>query len=83
MEIEEYEITGEVPMPFNQAAHRTLIDKVRAWFRGENLHDPNDSLWVCYALVYLYSRQTRAEQNSDETIRKNGVGFTTCDAVLF
>jgi len=39
-----------------------------------------DDRWACRALLAIYDKQTIEEQQSDETLRHNGEGFTGADA---
>lgn len=43
----------------------------------------SDSKWVERALLRLYERQTTTEQNAEQTINHNLMGFQPCDARMF
>ena len=40
----------------------------------------NDQRWIEKAILTLYERQTRQEQNAEHAIEHNGVGFSGPDS---
>jgi hypothetical protein len=78
-----YQIDVDVPMPvvpMRQAARDMKANEIKNCIKNVNVHDINQYDWICDCVVYMYSRQTNVEQTTEETVRRNRVGFSTCDA---
>lgn len=55
-------------------------DTVRTWIQNCNVDNDKHRAALSRALLFLYSRQTADEQNSQTTNHDNGMGFSGFDA---